>query len=301
MRKTKLIVSLLAAVAAFAGGGREVVAQPAAISVELIKTFDFTRPGYTFLSTGQLNDGGTFVLQLLQGSAAVAALGNVDGTFARPFVEPDQDVGFTSASGINNAGVVCGRYDQGGTTHGFLKHRKAFKSYDAPVAGETATTVDGINDARDFCGIYTAQSGSEVHAYALIGGTFITIPISGFTPEASAINNLDEVVGSYGDSQGFYGFLRAADGTLTLPIIAPGASQTVPMAINDAGYFVGYWADNRGAHAFVMHLPDTFVSYDMPGATGTSFTGINSDGLIVGNFQDQQHKTHGLVMQLLVE
>jgi hypothetical protein len=50
-----------------------------------------------------------------------------------------------------------------------------------------------------------------------------------------------------------------------------------------------------------MHLPDTVVSYDMPGATGTSFTGINNDGVIIGNYQDTQHKTHGLVAQLQVE
>ena len=97
------------------------------------------------------------------------------------------------------------------------------------------------------------------------------------------------------------GFFRAADGTLTLPINVAGALQTVPLALNDAGYCVGFWTDRPGAHAFVMHLPDTVISYNMPGATGTAFTGINNDGVIVGNFQDAQHKTHGLIAQLQVK
>ncbi len=304
MHYPKLVLSLLLlSTAAFGAGTQQVAARPQTMSVSLVKTFDFARPNYTFLNTGQINDGGTFVLQLLQGSATVAGSGNVNGQFFRPFVEPGDTVGFTSASGINNTGEICGRYDAGGTTHGFIRRGQKFRSYDVPVAQESATTIDGINDADDFCGIYTAFSGSEAHAYAVIAGSFISIPIAGQLPDASGINNLDEVVGSYGESSGnkFHGFMRAPDGSLTLPIDAPGAIQTVPLAINDAGYFVGFWTDSHGAHAFVMYLPDMFVSYDMPGARGTSFTGINNDGVIVGTYYDQQSKSHGLVAQLQVE
>ncbi len=72
------------------------------------------------------------------------------------------------------------------------------------------------------------------------------------------------------------------------------------MAINDSGYIVGYWVDSR-AHAFVIHLPDIFVSYDVPGAVGTVFSGINSDGVIVGTYTDREHEIHVLIAQLQVE
>ena len=61
------------------------------------------------------------------------------------------------------------------------------------------------------------------------------------------------------------------------------------------------WTDRRGAHAFIIQLPDTFISYDVPGATGTSFSGINNAGLICGTYQDQQFKTRRLITQLQMQ
>ncbi len=303
MHYLKLTLSLIGT-ALFAAGAHPLAAQPQTASVTLVSTFDYPRLDYTLVNTAQINDAGTFVLQLLQGSAVVGGTGNIGGQFFRPFVDPNEDAPFTSPTGINNLGEICGRFDRGGRTHGFIRRGQKFKTYDAPVAALTSTTIEGINDAGDICGLYTASSGSVVGAYARIGGTFIALPISGTLPDATDINNLNEVVGNYGDpgsGNTFHGFFRAADGTLTLPIDVAGAIQTVPLAINDAGYFVGFWTDRHGAHAFVMHLPDTVISYDMPGAAGTAFTGINNDGVIVGNYQDAQHVTHGLVAQLQVE
>ncbi|HEY1582016.1 MAG TPA: hypothetical protein VGF73_02830 [Chthoniobacterales bacterium] len=176
----------------------------------------------------------------------------------------------------------------------------SFKTYDAPVPNVSGTTVDSINNAGDFVGIYTVSGGSAAFAYASIDGPFITIPLGDNLPEASGINNLTQVVGSYGDSTGFHGFLRDPGETITATIDFPGAVQTVPLAINDAGYIVGYWTDNRTSHAFVIHLPDIFLSYDAPGVIGTSFSGINSSGLISGISTDKQRVAHVLIAQLQV-
>jgi hypothetical protein len=275
------------------------LAQPQELSVDLLTTFEYPRPVYTLAGTGQINDKGEYVGQLLQGSTVLGFTGNVIGSFSHPFAEPDDTLGFTSPSGVRDGGEICGRYDATGATHGFFRRGASFKTYDAPVANVFATTINSINNSGNFVGLYTVSGGSAAFAYASIGGNFITLPVSGNLPEANGINSLDQIVGDYGESSGaFHGFLRTSDGTFTMPIDFPGAFQTVPKAINDSGYIVGFWTDNRTSHAFVIQLPDTFLTYDVPDALGTAFTGINSAGLILGNYTDRQRKVHGFTAQL---
>ena len=282
----KTMVSVVGGIAVLIGSHCPVV-QAQDISVTLLSTFD-SPPGSS-LSTGKINDSGTCAATLVHLSTVLGCRIYAGGVFSAPFSEPGDDVGYTTAEGINAGGEVCGRYDGFGVTHGYFRRGASFKSYDVPANGVDGTTVEGLNNAHNFVGIYTANGHTAAFAYASIDGNLITIPISGILPEATGINNLNDVVGDYGDNRGvFHGFMRASDGTLTFPIDFPGTETqtTAPLAINDS------------AHAFVIHLPDTFLSYDVPGGTGTSFTGINNSGLIVGTYQDEQHKVHGLLAQL---
>jgi hypothetical protein len=274
------------------------VVQAQGISVTLISTFD--SPAGSSLNTGKINDSGTLTATLNHHSTLLGCRVNANGQFSTPFSEPD-DIGYTTAEGINAGGEVCGTYADGIALHGYFRRGSSFKSYDVPVNGVTATDLKGLNDFHNFVGFYFTFNDS--FAYASIDGNFITIPISGIGTEATGINNLNDVVGTYGDENHanmFHGFMRASDGTLTFPIDFPGTRllQTVPLAINDAGFIVGFWTDGRVAHGFVIHLPDTFLSYDVPGGIGTSFTGINNSGLIVGTYTDEQHIPHGFLAQL---
>ena len=61
--------------------------------------------------------------------------------------------------GINDKGIIVGRYTDGaGTDHGFiLKMPNSFVSFDYP--GATSTSLNGINNQGLVCGRYDDGSG----------------------------------------------------------------------------------------------------------------------------------------------
>jgi hypothetical protein len=61
--------------------------------------------------------------------------------------------------------------------------------------------------------------------------------------------------------------------------------QTDLEALNDRGFAVGHYVDDSVvSHGLVLLLPDTFVSFDVPGADITNLTGINDSGEITGYY-----------------
>lgn len=79
----------------------------------------------------------------------------------------------------------------------------------------------------------------------------------------------------------------------------PGATYTMPTAINPAGKIVGYYIDARYGrhHGFLRHTDGDFVSLDAPGAgpQGTTATAINPEGEIVGFYVDANSGMHGFL------
>lgn len=65
----------------------------------------------------------------------------------------------------------------------------------------------------------------------------------------------------------------------------PGASRTLPTAINKGGDVVGTYVAAGVTHGFLLSA-GKFTSIDYPGATSTSPNGINSQGDIVGGYND---------------
>src|ERR1044071_7327217 len=272
-----LLIALLASAPA-------VVAQAPQTSIAIISTFDYPSPAYVILGTGQITDKGEYVGQVQDIAGSVFGFtANANGTFSQPFGFPGATGNFTKAIGIRRGGEVCGTYVAEEGSLGFFRRRSFFRSYSAPFEGGVPTVLNSINDSGNFVGEYYLSP--SLLAFAVIDEAFITIPLDGVSPEATGINNLDEVVGYYFDDSltAQHGFVRAADGTLTAPVDFRGANTTTPRAINDVGYMVGLWTDDRKAqHAFVMKLPDTFIAYDIPSADITDFTGINNAGQICG-------------------
>lgn len=267
----------------------------------MLNTSRFPNRNFSLLFAGHINDQGQFAAQVLSEGTVLGTVGTSEGTFLRPFREPDDIQGFTYPSGINNAGLLCGFYDGfGGVSHGFFRHGMNYTTYDVPVRGVSLTTVHDVNEAGDFCGRYAVSGGLPV-GYLNRGSTLTSIPIPGNYVTASGLNNLNQVVGFYtatGEGE-FHGFFRDPDGTLTLGIDYPGAVETVPTAINDAGDIVGYWSDGVRRHGFVLRLPDTFISYDAPHSGTTYFFGINNSGTIVGTYLDTQFRSRALIAQLV--
>jgi len=84
-------------------------------------------------------------------------------------------------------------------------------------------------------------------------------------------------------------------GVFTL-LDVPGASETVPVGINDGGTIVGDFTDAAGTtHAFLRDSGGTITPFDVPGATFTAATEINNRGEIVGQFCDASDVCHGFL------
>jgi probable HAF family extracellular repeat protein len=91
------------------------------------------------------------------------------------------------------------------------------------------------------------------------------------------------------------GFLYV-DGMFTT-IDVPGAIDTTPSSINNAGQIVGNFSDSKGQHGF-LDVGGTFSTIDVPGASQALANGINNAGHIVGSFVDStgpQDNLHGFL------
>jgi hypothetical protein len=202
----------------------------------------------------------------------------------------------TIASGINNAGVVCETFDEGGPHHGFFFDGSTYTQFDLP--GYASTYVTGENDAGDFVG-YVDDGNGVVTGFVSIGGVITTFTVPGNTyvfPQA--INNLGEIAGYYGDLPP-HGFFRDAAGALTYPIDYPGAKDTHIYGLNDGGLMVGdYGTLSFERFAMVVQNLKHFVSYDYPDESehATLFRGVNNSNLISGFYANSDGSaTHAFI------
>ena len=205
-----------------------------------------------------------------------------NGRFSRPISVPG--AAFTTASGINTAGLVCGTSISNGS-HGFFFDGTTYTQYDLP--GNVETNVTGENNAGDFVGVANDGQGVRTN-FINVAGVITTFTIPGFSDVSPiAINNLGQIAGHY-TAGAQHGFFRDADGTLTYPIDYPlaGASTEI-LGLNDQGLMVGtYYVGSGPLHAFVIKDRTHFISYDYPGGAATVFGGINNSNAICGYYTD---------------
>lgn len=215
------------------------------------------------------------------------------------FAFPGADITF--AQGINNSGDIVGvaaePFDSGflyqGGNYGLFPGIVSisnngmilFNSPSGPAIffNEMVTPVNvpgaviAINNKGSILVSGGLQSGSTFHPINFPGSVSTTL---------RGINDLDEVVGSYG-LNGTHGFLYS-DGVYTT-IDFPGAVRSDAYAINNNGEIVGnYFFDHgraSGTQGFVYENGDfqTFAAFDfITEETGTIPRGINDFGVITG-------------------
>jgi uncharacterized membrane protein len=232
-----------------------------------------------------------------------------DGVFT-PIDHPNAGAGpgtGTLAFGLNDRGQVVGGYlDADGRGHGFLldrvrgarRDKRVFTPIDHPDAGAgpgTGTLAFGINDRHRIVGVYLDAEGRG-HGFVRDKGrgarqdegVFTTIDFPGAPgiTLALAINNRDQIVGAYTDSQNTkHGFLLE-EGEFTA-IDHPDATSevtgggTVLYGLNDRGRIVGQYSDSS-CHGFLLD-EDIFTTIDNPDALfATGAADINDRGQIVG-------------------
>ena len=199
-----------------------------------------------------------------------------------------------SASGINQWNTVVGtgkladssivgftRYSNGGVT-----------TYKFPNSGQTHFSK------RNASGVTVGDVDFD-HGLIVTGSSATTIDYPG-APQTmlTGINKWDSMVGTYqyNDDADFgpewTGFKMWKNGTFAA-INAPGAINTNPNSINDAGTVVGWYEASAEAvpfaadpaHGFVL-ANGVYKTVSYPNAFRTSLNDINSAGVIAGSWGD---------------
>lgn len=153
--------------------------------------------------------------------------------------------------GINDRGIAVGFYtDATGVNHAYsLKQGTSQFKAIVPPGGSNAT-ASAINDNGDVTGFLTTSSGTVI-GYLRKGGLFSDFAF----PNAAStmpfgINNKDQIVGVYTDSQGaMHGFLLSNPLTHATwrRIDDPnGIGTTTVNGLNDGGQIVGFYLDGAG-------------------------------------------------------
>lgn len=142
----------------------------------------------------------------------------------------------------------------------------------------------GVSNAAVQVGQY--QGKSLWHGYILNGKSLTNVddpkaPLGGTTALGLNPNGAVSVVGVYYTAEGIpEGFLYK-NGKYTDILGPAGARQSYAHSINDSGAIVGSYVDSNSAmHGFLLK-GKKYTTLDVPGATGTTATGINDAGWIV--------------------
>ena len=201
-------------------------------------------------------------------------------------------VGWTSINGVNASGEMSGIYGtEDGRFHAFFWRNGKVTTLDPE--GMDFSVAAFLNSKGDVVGF--ARKGSEPrHGFVWRDGSFEFIDVPEAGPRGtrpSGINARGDVVGAFYDNvdnghlRGF--LLRRGEYTR---VDVPGTEDgfTYAQGINNGGVIVGYYAKNDEDldHGFVL-TKDGYTTVDVPGAYWTDIYSINTQGDIVGAFEDE--------------
>jgi probable HAF family extracellular repeat protein len=176
-----------------------------------------------------------------------------------------------------------------------------YTTIDDPLATQgpnQGTAAQDIDSTGQIIGWYRDVSG--YHGFLLSGGKYTTFddPSAANFTTPHGINNIGQIVGSYGDSGGFsHGFLLSNGLYAALDDPDPSATNgTFASGINDMGQIVGNYQTATGFRGFLLS-GGLYLNLDDPsaGPLGTIATGINTAGQIVGRYTDNSGAIHGFL------
>jgi hypothetical protein len=208
---------------------------------------------------------------------------------------------------LNDSGTITGYYSDAKLfVHGFFISSDGLQTINAPNAALGAgvgTFPASINAGGDVVGWYIDSSGLQHGFLMQADGSFVSLDVPSTIGGTSStgINSSGTIAGTFTSDAGPLIFLRTADGIYTLftPPIT-GVSQCNVVAINSSGIVAGNCLDtNSVSHAFLL-TNGNFSSIDDPDASasvGTTITGLNDFGAIIGYFVDDQNLRHGFIYQ----
>ena len=194
-----------------------------------------------------------------------------------------------SVVGINAAGQIAGyAYDSVLHSISYIRESDGTITLVAvPYSGAIDTTIFGINDSGDVCGLYTFGILFSPN-YGFVrnsSGGFTTLHASSIT---QAINSSGQTAGNISGGKVWYGFFEDQYGNKT-QFLPPGSTTTFPMAINKSGQVAGYYLDGTSGidYGFLRNPDGTILTFAAPGSGTGTFDGtyawaMNDRGQIAG-------------------
>ena len=206
-----------------------------------------------------------------------------------------------SASGINNDGVIVGRYKTAANPffHAFL--READGSYSAiDPPGAITAEAKGVSDSGNVLGYScdTAPCGpfNAYQGFLLREGVFSSFGSPDYTNTwAMRMNGRGQIIGCVHEPNftEMYGFVVDRDGIFT-------HFTSVPMSMHngispDGKTLVGLHYASGTYHGHILSK-DIFMPFDVPGSNWTQAWDLNARGEIVGIYKDiLTGKFHGFL------
>jgi hypothetical protein len=220
----------------------------------------------------------------------------------------------TDVLGINNSGVMVGSVlGLDGTTYSaFIRGKDGtFTIFRQP--GWDNSQARGINEAGLVCGFSNSADQNNFIGFIYDPRTNVFTPVlpSPVTIVAG-INNRGQIAGSVwyyadavypGSGQGPYGFVRDANGHVTL--FRVNGQPTRARAITDSGVITGFLDDpttNYKGFVTKLHGSSGYQAVSIPDASllsslqgGTLALGIANDGVVSGSASDSDGTSHGFI------
>jgi hypothetical protein len=113
----------------------------------------------------------------------------------------------------------------------------------------------------------------------------------------ASINKHNTIAGSFVDTQGTHGFIRTAQGAVTI-VDFPDAKTGI-VTINDNGDCVGVYKTGPTQHGFIRKADGTIIHFDAPNTQemGTWVFGMNNHGNVAGWYWDANTATHAYLLR----
>jgi uncharacterized membrane protein len=212
--------------------------------------------------------------------------------------------------GINDFGQIVGiDLDKAGNVEGFLDTHGKFTTLNTfgPASGFSFSGPLSINDRGEVLWQVSNSFGGPGSTHAALEErhvfTLIDVPGAVGDTAPGGLNNLGQIVGSYGVSaSGGYkhGFLdtNGVFTTIDDPNAGP-AGFTNAFGVNDWGQIVGSYCDSAGACHGFLDTNGHFTTIDAPGSSeafgGTLVTGINDEDQLLGGDFDAAGNFHAFL------
>ncbi|MFL5482670.1 MAG: hypothetical protein ACJ8AK_10820 [Gemmatimonadaceae bacterium] len=209
---------------------------------------------------------------------------------------PTDEGGNSSATGINDNGVVVGEMTVGGARHAFRWENGVTTDLGVP-SWASSSKAAAINTSGTIVGWNDVVTGEEAHGWSWnIGGPITNLGVSSPITNATAINDAGQIVGSSGSGHDRNPWIRQSNGSVTF-LGGLTAGRSAAFAINSAGVVVGASdVASEQIHPFRWTAGVMLDLGTLGGRTGSA-GGIDDAGRIVGSADIATGENHAFVWQ----